>query len=338
MTSLRLLRTCAALAAAALALTVLPRSAGAQAVNQAGNQAVDPVCEGRSAIPAASLADGVAPVGCSLVGRTVVSGDVSAVVPPDGMSVAGSGIGASGEATGLQIDNVGGVVRATLGAVASRSAPTLGSPAGAAKAPAACKDKTFHLYGSRHAWRTPLRWKINLTRAPKRDNMATLADQIRMGNQNMRTGHNQCGKPAINTPRSLYGGRTTSSPNIRPGIDDGATCGRFNRNNVVGFGNLPGLLFGWTCIWWSSTGPLMGVDIMLGRQKQLVTKLPSSCRNRWDFEGIATHEWGHGYGLAHTGPGHSNLTMQHLSTVCSTYQRTLGLGDWLGLKKLYGVR
>jgi hypothetical protein len=30
--------------------------------------------------------------------------------------------------------------------------------------------------------------------------------------------------------------------------------------------------------------------------------------------------------------------MQHLLTPCSTYARTLGLGDWLGMKKLYGAR
>jgi hypothetical protein len=30
--------------------------------------------------------------------------------------------------------------------------------------------------------------------------------------------------------------------------------------------------------------------------------------------------------------------MQHLLRPCSTYARTLGLGDWLGMKKMYGVR
>jgi hypothetical protein len=330
MTTLRSVRTAACLAVAALVLTVLPQSAVARST---GVRSADPICVGRAAIPASALAGGVSTLGCSLVGRTVVAGHASAVVPPDGMSVAGSGIGASGEVAGLEVDNYGGVVRVSLGAAAGRTDPSV-----AARAPRACQDKTFHLYGSRHAWRSPVHWKINVAKTPKRDDKTTVVNQIRKGNQNMRTGHNQCGKPAIDTPASLYGGRTTVNPNIRPGVNDGATCGQFNRNNVVGFGNLPGLLFGWTCIWWSSTGPLMGVDIMLGRQKEMVTKLPSNCSNRWDFEGIATHEWGHGYGLAHTGPGHANLTMQHLAKVCSTYQRTLGLGDWLGLQKLYGVR
>jgi hypothetical protein len=42
--------------------------------------------------------------------------------------------------------------------------------------------------------------------------------------------------------------------------------------------------------------------------------------------------------MAHTGSGHANLTMQHLLKPCSTYARTLGLGDWLGMNKMYGHR
>jgi hypothetical protein len=42
--------------------------------------------------------------------------------------------------------------------------------------------------------------------------------------------------------------------------------------------------------------------------------------------------------MGHTGSGHANLTMQHQSHPCSTFARTLGLGDWLGMKKMYGAR
>jgi hypothetical protein len=30
--------------------------------------------------------------------------------------------------------------------------------------------------------------------------------------------------------------------------------------------------------------------------------------------------------------------MQHILSACSTYARTLGLGDWLGMNQLYGHR
>jgi hypothetical protein len=79
-------------------------------------------------------------------------------------------------------------------------------------------------------------------------------------------------------------------------------------------------------------------DIMIDTGDTLTTHLPSPCLNKWDLEGIVTHEFGHAYGMAHTGPGHGNLTMQHEAQPCSTYARTLGLGDWLGMKKMYGAR
>jgi hypothetical protein len=78
--------------------------------------------------------------------------------------------------------------------------------------------------------------------------------------------------------------------------------------------------------------------MVLDNGPDLVTHLPAGCMNKWDFEGTVTHEWGHVYGLAHTGPGHPNLTMQHLLKPCSTYARTLGLGDWLGMNTMYGHR
>ena len=78
--------------------------------------------------------------------------------------------------------------------------------------------------------------------------------------------------------------------------------------------------------------------MVLDNGGRLVTSLPAGCTNKWDFEGTVTHEFGHAYGLGHTGNGHSNLTMEHEERPCSTYARTLGLGDWLGMKKMYGKR
>jgi hypothetical protein len=104
----------------------------------------------------------------------------------------------------------------------------------------------------------------------------------------------------------------------------------------VGFGNLPGGLLGWTCYWYLGR-KMIAADMLIDNGPSLATKLPQGCTDRWDFEGTVTHEWGHAYGLAHTGSGHPNLTMQHELKPCSTYARTLGLGDWLGMKKMYGA-
>jgi hypothetical protein len=175
---------------------------------------------------------------------------------------------------------------------------------------------------------------VNLGKMPKRFGKKTVVRQIRAANDNMRKGRDSCGKPRITAPASHYLGRTTKKPNISA---SGPTCGAGNGLNVVAFADLPGNLLGWTCYWYIGKH-MVGTDMLIDNGPSLATKLPDSCTNLWDFEGTVTHEWGHAYGLGHTGDGHGNLTMQHLLRPCSPYARTLGLGDWLGMKKMYGAR
>jgi hypothetical protein len=212
----------------------------------------------------------------------------------------------------------------------------LAAPVGpAVTSPPACQDRAFNL--EHHHWVTELRWSDNLSHAPPRLHKAVLAKQIKRANANMRTGRNTCGKPRVRTPAAHFLGRTSVRPNIRTSPQQ-VTCGAYNKRNVVGFGNLPGDLLGWTCFWWVGHGRMAAADVMMDNGPGLVTHVPPGCVNRWDFEGAVTHEFGHVYGLAHTGSGHDNLTMEHTLQPCSPYARTLGLGDWLGMKRMYGVR
>jgi hypothetical protein len=304
-----------------LLLSATPDSAAARTADER--------CVGRGPIAASSLGRGAAAPGCSLVGRIVTNGHVSVVVPPAGMSVAGEGVGRHGGSRSLQVTNTGTTVRAVSGA-ASRA-----THARVARAVSACRDRTFHLEG--HKWRSSLRFRINLTKMPSRYSRGTVIKQIRVANGNMRKGRNTCGKRRLKTPASHYLGRTHARPNINPSAST-VGCGKANTKNVVGFGNLPGGLLGWTCYWWFGGGQMGAADIMIDTGRSLVTHLPASCSNKWDFEGIVTHEWGHAFGMGHTGSGHPNLTMQHTARACSPYARTLGIGDWLGMRKMYGAR
>jgi hypothetical protein len=298
----------------------------------ASARTVDERCVGRGPIPASALAHGSAAPGCSLVGRVVTSGRVSVVVPPAGVTVAGDGIGRRGDVTGLRVVNTGRDVRAVVDA----AAPHSGS-AGAGSNPPACTDRTFHLEG--HRWATSLRYRVALSHAPKRYHHRTVVRQIKAADVNMRKGRNSCGKSHLRTPVGHYLGHSSIQPNIKPSSGGSITCGAYNTRNVVGFGSLPGGLLGWTCYWYLNRSGRMGAaDIMIDTGNALTTHLPKQCSNKWDFEGIVTHEFGHAYGMGHTGPGHSHLTMQHAATPCSTYARTLGLGDWLGMKRMYGAR
>ena len=299
----------------------------------ASARTVDERCWGRAPLPAAALAE-VTAEGCSVVGRTVYRGGVSVVVPPAGVTVVGEGVSTRGEVAGLQVANTGHGVTTTSGRV---------GPAGAGGAarmaevtsPPACEDRAFRLEG--HAWRTSYRYHLNLAKMPSRYRAKTVVSQVKAANFHLRAGTNTCGRPRIDTPGADYRGRTTARPNIKT---TGTTvgCGSYNTTNVVAFGDLPGNLLGWTCFWWVDGGRINAADVMMDTGAALTTHLSDGCTRRWDFEGAVTHEMGHVYGLAHTGSGHANLTMQHLLRPCSTYARTLGLGDWLGMKKLYGVR
>jgi hypothetical protein len=326
MSARRLLDSAATLAATlTLAALVLTAPSGPAGARVAGEGCVS----GAAPVPLAAaprvLAD-AARSGCPVSGRVVTDGRLALVVPPAGTTVSGDGVGRSGEVRGVTVTNTGAGVRIV------REPRHLGDDVSQRRtSPPACQDRTFHL--EHHRWARGLRYQINLGAMPRRFHRKTVVAQVKAANANMRKGRNTCGRARITAPASHYLGRTSRRPNIGA---SGPTCKSPDGSNVVGFGNLPQGLLGWTCYWWGGNGRMIEADMVIDNGKYLATTLPSSCVNRWDFEGTVTHEWGHAYGMAHTGDGHANLTMQHLLTPCSTYARTLGLGDWLGMNKMYG--
>lgn len=304
--------------------------AGLLAALPAASSARGAACAGDAPIAARSLTGRAAAMpACSLAGRTVYAGRVSVVVPPAGMSVAGDGYGTHGEPVGLRVTNTGTGVRAWTGAARTTPAPAPKLD------PGACQDRTFHLI--HHRWASPYRYRIRVGSIPSRFHRATVVRQIQAADANMRLGRNTCGKPTLGTPPAHYLGATKARPDITSSTTS-VSCGDYDTGNVIGFGTLPGDLLGWTCVWWLNTGRMAASDMLLDHGPRLATTLPAHCIDSFDFEGTVTHEFGHAYGLLHTGPGHANLTMQHEGTPCSTYARTLGLGDWLGMKKMYGER
>jgi hypothetical protein len=62
--------------------------------------------------------------------------------------------------------------------------------------------------------------------------------------------------------------------------------------------------------------------------------IPSSCTSAYHFESVATHEFGHAFGLNHPGSSHPALTMQP-GGACDASKATLGLGDMVGLEAIY---
>ena len=64
--------------------------------------------------------------------------------------------------------------------------------------------------------------------------------------------------------------------------------------------------------------------------------MPSGCSNRYGVEAVATHEFGHVFGLGHVSEtNHPTLTMSTAAGACSNAPYSLGLGDVRALRSLY---
>ncbi len=83
----------------------------------------------------------------------------------------------------------------------------------------------------------------------------------------------------------------------------------------------------------SSTKEIAGFRIAFDSTDPWTT---TGAPNAFDVENVATHEFGHVAGLDEvSGPRDGCLTMYKFSGLGETQKRTLGLGDKLGLNKLY---
>jgi len=146
------------------------------------------------------------------------------------------------------------------------------------------------------------------------------------------SGRNRCGLTSHVSATQRYLGRTSAHPNIRPN----GTCGIPDDRNVVGFGTLPARYMALTC-YWSQSGSTVEADIMFNKADyRWATRVKSGCRMTWDVQAVATHEFGHAFGLAHVKEGlHGHLTMAPYILPCQNSVSRLGLGDLRGMRALY---
>ena len=85
----------------------------------------------------------------------------------------------------------------------------------------------------------------------------------------------------------------------------------------------------WT--WWNSDSSYVETDTRFSS----AVDWSNSGKTGYDYRGVATHEFGHAIGLADLEDS-PNLTMAFATGTRNTAQRTLGRGDVLGLRSLYG--
>lgn len=194
----------------------------------------------------------------------------------------------------------------------------------------ACTDGAYNLNG--HRWSTTLSWRFQVGSRPKGFSATGTAAALRRAASNIAAGRNNCDLPDAISATHSYRGTTSRAPNI------GSSGGCRGRDgvNVVGFGTLPSGYLGMTC-WWTFNGRVVEADIKLNKAYyHWYINRPSGCSYKWSIEGAATHEFGHAFGLSHVSEAnHGSLTMSPVIRACQDAERTLGLGDILGLRALY---
>lgn len=318
---------CALGASLAAALTASGRAGRGAATEPRHASAASDLCTSSAPIPASALAGGL-DAGCSLTGRTVVSGKVEVQVPPPGVTVAADGIGSHGESRSLVVSDRGGVV-------SSGSSAAGAAAAAASSQPTDCRSSQYVLENGGHPWSTTVHWKLRNASVPARMKVTAVASRLKAAFAAWRFDHNDCG--LTGQPKRLrdtYDGWTSTPTGI--GMRSGTLkCGSFNHTNTVDIGHLPGDLLGWTCYWWGTHGSMIAFDTRLSSSTALVLALPRGCRNKWDLQSVATHEFGHAIGLGHV--SNASQTMHGVAPACTTAPRTIGRGDRLGLKALYGI-
>ncbi|HZI11739.1 MAG TPA: matrixin family metalloprotease, partial [Myxococcus sp.] len=223
------------------------------------------------------------------------------------------------------------------GRVALGTRPTPPEPLSAGEHPtqaAACNDGAYNLFPFK--WRGTLHWRFNAGSTPAELTVDGAEDKLRAAASNITGGQNDCGLTDAIAASHSYEGRTTRSVAISP--TNGCVGSERDGVNVVGFGDLQGGTLGLACTWYSGDGAALESDIRLNKVDHVWTLNSESagCSGRFGVEAVATHEFGHAFGLGHVSEAdHAALTMSTAIAPCDASAATLGLGDVRGLRAKY---
>lgn len=264
-------------------------------------------------------------------GDPVARGRLTLIAPQPGQSVFGEAILTSGATDALHLRTDADSAVWDLGDSA-KEAPSA-APAGASGAPAPCADGANNPLGYKVGGR--LDWWFHAASTPAQSSVDNVEAALTQAARNITQSRNSCGMSDLVGVTQSYRGRTGKPTQI--GAD--ASCsGTGDGQNTVGFGDLPDGVLGLACVFYDGDGKVVEADIRLNKvESHWYAVKPSSCSGRYSVEGVATHEFGHVFGLGHVGEsGHGNLTMSpQINGPCQSTEASLGRGDVLGLRALY---
>lgn len=219
----------------------------------------------------------------------------------------------------------------------------LGLPDGTAAACAGkCNENAYSYFfadqGVRAKWKSRLNWSYRHTNSPIGKNNAIEA--FRHAAIAVPRQRNSCSMGDQSNAKQGYLGETTRKPNISKS-GSVITCEDPDGHNVVGWGAIAGGTLAVNCNYatddGSSTYRIVESDQRYDNSNRgwyAGNEVPSSCTNRFSLRGVATHEFGHAFGLGHT-PAACNQTMSPSVAPCTSRNRRLGRGDVRGVRDLY---
>jgi hypothetical protein len=262
------------------------------------------------------------------VGDIVHLGTIAVVVPEPGMTVQAIADFEDAPPLELTIENpIGGIVRRV-------EAPISSNPVDLSSLtiPNQCTDGAYNLEGGK--WATTMQWYFDSGTTPSGNNVDNVEAAFKDSANAITGAHNGCGIADHVSATNQYMGRTGAGPNMTATATT-ITCLNPDGKNVVGFGTLPTVDIGRTCIW--SGGGYRETDIRLNKARSwFALDVPAGCYKRWAVRAVATHEFGHAFGLAHVSEtAHPELTMAPQQGDCTLAPYSLGLGDIKGLEALY---
>jgi len=258
--------------------------------------------------------------------------DVSVVVPPAGTRVSVEVIYEDGqmEFVDVSTDDDGRTELHYPDEAWGLVAP----PPPAAVCPVECADDRGSLKGWH--WIVPLTWKYRDLGRPAALNKTATINALFDGASGPPLARDACGLADNVSATHTYLGETLLAPHISL-VGGVIACTSVDADNVIGWADLPGNVLGVTCTWSTNTGIATGTDMLYDNVFPWYTSstAPAGCGNQISLRGVATHEFGHAFGLGHS-PGDScNLTMYPSTGPCNDGQRNFGLGDVMGLEAVY---
>jgi Matrixin len=257
--------------------------------------------------------------------RTVKVGSIGAVAPRPGTTVWVEGLGFDGAFTVLALET-----RRDGTVVVHRLDENHGSDgnSGGGVLPA-CHDPAFT--PNEYTAPAAFAWRFQRGSTPSSITGTGAEAALKRAAGNVVGADNDCDLEDRVGASHRYLGTTSKAPNVNAK----SVCLARDGESVVGFGDLATQLA--LACWWTQNAVVVEADIRLNKaDHHWVISPGKACKGSFAVEAVATHEFGHVFGLGHVNEdAHGKLTMSPLIAPCQNSESTLGAGDVLGFSSKY---